>query len=446
MQKIVLILESVVVLILIGLLIWARHKRALKRWWQEKRKKPKRVWNLRPRTPEDCLDCRLAAKVTLPDTERALPTPWSIVKSSRGRPKKHNSDGHACMNPSCRYYKITDAHIHALRWDGQRNQCEATDQWECGACGSKHTARLGTPMYGLKTSSERVAMAMHLSAKGLDDAAISEVMGHSQKTIARWLVRSGRHSERLHKATLKDLILNHIQLDELVGKVRRLLRVHARTRGRRVWVWAAQDANTKAWLAWHVGGRKQADAHRLVHQVARCLAPGCVPAFTSDGLRQYFYALTAHFGTWTVVEGKRKPVWQVLPTLLYGQVRKVRAGYRLKRMYTKMLCGQRSAMETKLQDAGLSGWIQTAFIERLNLTIRHMVSALARRTWALAYDVRSLRSRVALAAAYYNFCRTHHSLRIPMGEGRYRGRTPAMALGITRHKWQMREFITHPVY
>jgi hypothetical protein len=103
-------------------------------------------------------------------------------------------------------------------------------------------------------------------------------------------------------------------------------------------------------------------------------------------------------------------------------------------------------MEAKLQEAGLSGWIQTAFIERLNLTIRHMVSALARRTWALAYDVRSLRSRVALAAAYYNFCRTHHSLRIPMGEGRYRGRTPAMALGITRHKWQMREFITHPVY
>jgi IS1 family transposase len=293
-------------------------------------------------------------------------------------------------------------------------------------------------MYGLKTSSERVAMAMHLSAKGLDDAAISEVMGHSQETVARWLARSGRHSERLHKTPLKDLILSHIQLDELVGKVRRW--------GQRVWVWAAQDAPTKFWLAWHVGGRKQADAHRLVHQVTGCLAPGCVPAFTSDGLRQYFYALTAHFGTWAVVEGKRKPVWQVLPALLYGQVRKVRAGYRLKRMYTKMLCGQRSAMEAKLQEAGLSGWIQTAFIERLNLTIRHMVSALARRTWALAYNVRSLRSRVALAAAYYNFCRTHHSLRIPLGEGRYRGRTPAMALGITRHMWQMREFITHPVY
>lgn len=32
-----------------------------------------------------------------------------------------------------------------------------------------------------------------------------------------------------------------------------------------------------------------------------------MPVFTSDGLRQYFYALTAHFGHWVTEEGKRKP-------------------------------------------------------------------------------------------------------------------------------------------
>jgi hypothetical protein len=41
----------------------------------------------------------------------------------------------------------------------------------------------------------------------------------------------------------------------------------------------------------------QADAHRIVHRVTRVLAKTCVPALTSDGLRQYFYALAAHFGT-----------------------------------------------------------------------------------------------------------------------------------------------------
>jgi hypothetical protein len=86
----------------------------------------------------------------------------------------------------------------------------------------------------------------------------------------------------------------------------------------------------------------QADAHRLVHRIKAALASGWVLVFTSDGLRQYFYALTAHFGQWVEEEGKRKPVWQVLPSLLYGQFRKVKVGRKLKQVYTKMLCGERS--------------------------------------------------------------------------------------------------------
>jgi hypothetical protein len=77
--------------------------------------------------------------------------------------KRMNSSGQACMNPRCEYYKDTDADFHALRRDGQRNACEATEQWECGACERKHTARLGTPMYKLKTASERVGLATHLA-------------------------------------------------------------------------------------------------------------------------------------------------------------------------------------------------------------------------------------------------------------------------------------------
>ncbi len=105
-------------------------------------------------------------------TERGAAAVGGEVKSGRGRPKTYDSDGQACMEPGCEYYKDTDATYHALRRDGQRNQCEATPQWECGACGSKHTARLGTPLYGLKTSSERVRMAVHLSVLGLNGTAV----------------------------------------------------------------------------------------------------------------------------------------------------------------------------------------------------------------------------------------------------------------------------------
>jgi hypothetical protein len=125
------------------------------------RAKPKRKWTLRPRTPDDCLDCRLAHTEHGPSRAQG-PRPWCEVKSKRGRPKQHDSHGQACMDTRCEYYKVTDAAIHALRWDGQRNACEATDQWECGACGSKHTARLGTPMYRLKTASAQVKVGRKL--------------------------------------------------------------------------------------------------------------------------------------------------------------------------------------------------------------------------------------------------------------------------------------------
>jgi IS1 family transposase len=281
-------------------------------------------------------------------------------------------------------------------------------------------------------------MATHMAMLGMSIEAISEVLGHSPETVTRWLERSGLHSDKLHEREFRNLVVGHIQLDELVNKVRRL--------GRRVWVWTAQDAQSKAWLAWHVGKRTQADAHRIVHRVKAVLAADCVPVFTSDGLMQYFYALTAHYGEWVEQVRRRKAVWQVLPTLRYGQFRKLKVGRKLKHVYTKMLCGSREELNVILQGLGLSGKIQTAFIERLNLTLRHLVAALARRGWALAQNREGLRWRIALAAGYYNFCRPHHSLRVPMGEGRFRGRTPAMALGVTDHCWSVHEFITHPVY
>ncbi len=77
--------------------------------------------------------------------------------------------------------------------------------------------------------------------KGMSIADIREVLGHSEETVTRWLERGGRHSEGLHECRFKNLVVAHIQLDELVNKVRR--------GGQRLWIWTAEDALSKAWLA-----------------------------------------------------------------------------------------------------------------------------------------------------------------------------------------------------
>lgn len=140
-------------------------------------------------------------------------------------------------------------------------------------------------------------------AEGVDISAASRIFGHHERTIARWLERSGKHAQRLHAHFFVHLVCEHLQLDELVTKVRGV--------SERVWIWVALEAQTKIVPVIHVGQRKHEDAQQFVHEISQRLAAGCLPVFTSDGLNHYFYALTAHFGHWVVQTGHRLPVWQV---------------------------------------------------------------------------------------------------------------------------------------
>jgi transposase-like protein len=80
--------------------------------------------------------------------------------------------------------------------------------------------------------------------------------------------------------------------------------------GQDVWVWAAIDAPTKIVPVLRLGPRTLHLAYAVVHELHHRLHPGLpLPVFTTDGLRLYFYALTAHFGHWLQREDARKPVW-----------------------------------------------------------------------------------------------------------------------------------------
>ncbi len=63
-----------------------------------------------------------------------------------------------------------------------------------------------------------------------------------------------------------------------------------------------------------------------------------------------------------------------------------------------MRLGTQADITTGLQGLGFSGRLNTAFIERVNLTVRHGVSALARRTWATAQQAPHLLVHVEGAA------------------------------------------------
>ena len=63
------------------------------------------------------------------------------------------------------------------------------------------------------------------------------------------------------------------------------------------WVWTVMDPQSKLLVVVDVGCRTLAMAQRVVHQVTRALAPGCVPLFLTDGFREYLTALNRFLGS-----------------------------------------------------------------------------------------------------------------------------------------------------
>ena len=406
---------------------------------------PRKPRLMKPKSEQDCPFCMKGkGRQELPKPE--MPTAWSLRKG-RGGPKKIiSTQGYFCPNKECEYYGITDENIHALVGYGRHGKQEPIQDLKCQACWKKFTSRRNTILYRLKTQSGLVEKIMWLLALGVDASALEEVFSISEITIRTWLCRSGMQGKRLHERFMLELDLIHVQLDELWANVKHSTQD--------LWVWVACDVTTKIIPVIQIGGRTQEMAYHVVHELKGRLRPGCVPVFSTDGLKHYFYSLTAHFGRWETVEGK-KSIWVLLSDFVYAQVIKHQQRRRTVQVERRILWGDENNYRERLKIAGLSGKINTSFVERINLSIRQCVSKLTRRTWGPADYTRELLEHLDWWRAYYHFVRYHESLEVELATPsrrkgkqqpiRYRRRTPAMVAGLTHKRWTVKELLSYPL-
>jgi IS1 family transposase/transposase-like protein len=420
----------------LGYVLWQQRRKQLKKLWEAARKAARKRRKWKPKTPKDCPACESGVSLAVRPIRRDV-QPWRERKSTRGRRKQSRTQGHACLNPDCDYFSVTDARVHALVSNGKRGKYKHIQTFKCQACQVGFSSRRNTPLYHLKTHPGRVEMCLWLLAEGVDISVLVRFSGHVDATLTRWLARAGVHSENLHTVLFVHLELAYLQVDEL----------HAPVAGnkRRSWLWVAIEPVTKIIPAVHLGTRGKEDAYHFVHDLKLRLAEDCVPAFTSDGLRAYFYAITAHFGEW--VAGKD---WVVSNLLAYGQLIKRKNKKKddgKPFTITRMMWGKRWQLFQTLLELGFSATIQTAFIERVNLTIRQGIAPLARKTWSLAKSQESLLLHVHWWRGFYHFARPHQSLRerVPGLKRRYQERTPAMAAGFTDHVWKVGDLLSLPL-
>jgi len=387
-----------------------------------------------------------------------LAPPPRIVPT-RGRRRQVDTATHFCPNPDCRYRGWAgwgniraNGHPNGGRWR----------QLLCIVCRRYFLETLGTIFHGKHASVELIVRVLACLAEGLGIRGTARVFEVDPNTVLQWLVEAAEQLQAFSRHVLHDVRVRQVQLDELfallsavkdgvVSKAEAIERLERSPQ----WVWAAMDPESKLLLALDVGDRTLAMAQRVVHHVAQVVAPDCAPLFLTDGFREYMTALLTHYGQWVQPEHRQakgprpKSRWMPQPGLLYAQVIKTIRRRRLVRVRHRVVFGTLEAVEHVL---GACGWqIQTAFIERFNLSMRQHVAAVGRRVTTVCKGEDGVRQQLALYRVYYNFCLPHASLRIPFelpepthGTGsakRWQPQTPAMAAGLTDHVWTLREVL-----
>jgi len=378
---------------------------------------------------------------------------------TRGRPRQVDTSHHFCPDPDCRYGgwvglgNITaNGHPSGGPWR----------QLHCSRCGGYFQETHGTPLHGKRVSPDMLVWAIGALAEGLGIRAVARVFEVDPNTVLAWLVEVAEHAAAFSQYVLHDVRATQVQLDELfallsavqTGEVSDAEAIQRLSRSPH-WVWGALDPVTKLLLTIDVGDRTLAMAQRVVHQVAQVLAPSCVPLFLTDGLKEYATALLTHFGYWVQPPRRQatgpapKPRWLPLPELLYAQVVKTVRRRRLVAVQHRVVFGTIEAVNQVLSPLGWQ--INTAFVERINLSLRQHVAAIGRRVSTLCKGEEGLRQQLAVYHVYYNFCLPHSSLRqalpLPLptnGTGsakHWRPCTPAMAAGLTDHVWTLREVL-----
>ena len=402
--------------------------------------------------------CDACAHASGPRPQAPCAAPPRMVMT-RGRPRQLDTSPHFCPNADCAYRGWVG--WGNLRANGHPNG-GPWRQLLCIACRRYFLESLGTIFHGKCASVDLIVRVIACLAEGLGIRGTARVFEVDANTVLQWLIEAAEQLRAFSQHFLHDVRVRQVQLDELFallsavkdGTVSEPEAIERLERSPQ-WGWVAMDPESKLLLAIDVGERTLAMAQRVVHHVAQVLAPDCAPLFLTDAFREYMTALLTHYGQWVQPSRRQdkgphpKPRWMPLPQLLYAQVVKPVRRRRLVRVSHRVVFGTLEAVNAVLAPLGCQ--INTAFIERLNLSIRQHVAAGGRRVTTLCKGEDGMRQQLVLFQAYHNFCLPHASLRVPLaapiptnGTGsatQWQPRTPAMAAGLTDHVWTLREVL-----
>jgi IS1 family transposase len=259
-------------------------------------------------------------------------------------------------------------------------------------------------------------MAVYMLAEGNSIRSIERMTGVHRDTIMRLGIRIGEGCQRIMDTKMRGLTCKQIECDEIWGfigaKRRNANRVGAYGD---VWTFIALDADTKLIPSFVVGKRDTYHARAFMDDLAGRMA-GRIQVST-DALAAYPDAIERGFGS----------------EVDFGTIVKT---YAFTNLNKEPASRYSPAEVVKVERTVVWGMpdirrITTSHIESQNLTLRMHCRRLTRLTNAFSKKFENFQAAVAPNFAYYNFCKTHGTLRM----------TPAQAANVESSAWTVAELV-----
>ena len=317
------------------------------------------------------------------------------------------------------------------------SQCEATGRigvhshkerrYICHGCKRTFADTTGTLLYGLKHPLWLVLVVLTLLAYGCPVPAIVATFDLDERTVADWQSKAGKQARQVQETVVcqGQIDVGQVQADELYTK----------TQAGPVWIATAMTVFSRLWLWGAIGWQRDEALIEPVIEHSRAAArPGHPILFAVDGFKAYVTCILKVFRD-PVRNGKvGRPRLVVWADLHIVQVVKQRAGRRLVSITRRLAHGSLAQAEAIMQATQVEvGRINTAYIERLNATLRTWLPALVRRTRTPSGARAQLEAALFWTGCVYNFCHVHATL----------AGTPAMAADLTDHVWSIDELIRY---
>jgi transposase-like protein/IS1 family transposase len=310
-------------------------------------------------------------------------------------------------------------------------------RYRCKICKQTFSARRGTMLDGLRKPRNLIVIVVTLVAYGCPIQAIVQSFGLDERTVADWRDRAGKHCKQVHEAMVQQgqLDLIHVQADEIRVKGRKLI----------AWMGLAMMVSTRLWLGGVVQitrDRKLAD--RLLSQVRACSRPLRALLVCTDGWAAYPGSIRRAFREKVKkTVGRGRSCLVAWPEIMIATVIKRTENKRVVEITRRMTQGLLSSAEKLLQQSRGGTVLNTAFIERLNGTMRERLASLTRKCRHAAHRLQGLETGMYLIGCTSNLCFPHHEL----SSAKHFGFpcTPAMASGLTDHIWSVGEVLTFKI-